>query len=412
MRVAPKLLSINAYHYRRGGAEAVYFETARIVQEAGWRNAFFSMRHPLNEPCDEDRYFVDTIELGHEYTPWRKAHLATKVLYSFEAERKIDALLDAYPADIAHAHQIYHHLSPSILPALKRRGVPVAFTAHDLKLACPAYTMHNHLGVCERCHGGRLWNVARHGCVANSHLISALVMVESALHRWMKIYSKNLDVIIAPSRFYQSKLEEWGWPSAQLAYAPNFVEAGKFRFEPDVGDYLLYLGRLSPEKGLKTLIEATARSGAPVKIAGDGPQRAELEALAAKLEANVTFLGRLSGEDLSAAVTGARGAIVPSEWYENAPMSLLEAYAHGVPVIGADIGGIPELIRQGETGALFPSGDADALAGAMADWMDAPRARLADMRRAARAFVEENFSKARYQQRLFEIYARLGVKVA
>ncbi|MEM6852629.1 MAG: glycosyltransferase family 4 protein, partial [Pseudomonadota bacterium] len=146
--------------------------------------------------------------------------------------------------------------------------------------------------------------------------------------------------------------------------------------------------------------------------AGDGPQRAELEALAAKLVANVTFLGRLSGEDLSAAVTGARGAIVPSEWYENAPMSLLEAYAHGVPVIGADIGGIPELIREGETGALFPSGDADALAGAMADWMDAPRARLADMRRAARAFVEENFSKARYQQRLFEIYARLGVKVA
>ncbi|MEL7029281.1 MAG: glycosyltransferase, partial [Pseudomonadota bacterium] len=263
MSRAPNLLSINAYHYRRGGSEAVYFDHARMFEARGWGAAFLSMQHPENEASRWSEYFVDEIEWGHDYTLWERMVKATKVIYSFEARRKLDRLLQTFPADVAHAHQIYHHLSPSILPLLKQRGVRTVLTAHDLKLACPAYTMRNAGGVCERCKGGRVWNVALHRCVADSRLVSGLVFVETLAHRTLGLYRKTLDRIVAPSRFYLEKLIEWGWDRERLVHIPNFVDAESFpRIEGRAG-YLAYFGRLSGEKGLSTLIDAARAAGVP-----------------------------------------------------------------------------------------------------------------------------------------------------
>jgi hypothetical protein len=204
----PSLLSINSYHYRRGGSDVVYLDHAALMEELGWENAFFSMHHPNNITCEWDKYFVDEIEYGHTYSLLQKLAMAVKIVYSLEAQRKIARLVNDVRPDIAHMHCIYHHLSPSILPTLRKLGVPVVMTAHELKLLCPAHKMMNSAGICERCKGGNLSNVIIHRCVKKSVSVSALVYVESTVHRLFGFYKKNLDKVITPSRFYYEKYVE------------------------------------------------------------------------------------------------------------------------------------------------------------------------------------------------------------
>jgi glycosyltransferase involved in cell wall biosynthesis len=226
-----KLLSLNNYNYRRGGSDVVFMEHDGLFRERGWETARMAMHHPKNDPSPWSAYFVDEIEFGHKYSRVAKVRIAGKVIYSFEAQRKLRALLERFPADVAHLHCIYHHLSPSVLPLLKRLGIPAVMTAHDLKIACPAYKMLNSGGVCERCKSGNVLNVAVHRCIHDSAGISGLIAIESAVHRLLGIYKRNLDRVVVPSRFYGRKLAEWGWPSEKLVYIPNYVHAE--RFEPE-----------------------------------------------------------------------------------------------------------------------------------------------------------------------------------
>lgn len=407
----PRLLSLNNYHYRRGGADALFLEHDRIFRGLGWDTACFSMRHPSNEASPWNEHFAEELEFGRDYPPARKLLMASRVIYSFEARGKLAKLLDQWRPDVAHAHNIYHHLSPSVLDALRARDVPTVLTAHDLKLACPAYKMLNRTGVCERCRGGNLLHVVRHRCVHGSVGVSALVMVESAVHRWLGLYRRNLAYVATPSRFFSTKLAEWGWPAERLRHIPNFVRASDYepRYEP--GEYALYFGRLSAEKGLGTLIEAAAQVGVPLRIAGTGPLEQQFRAQAASCP-NVRFEGYVAGEALSELVRGSRVVVLPSEWYENAPMSVLESYALGKPVIGARIGGIPELIAEEETGFLFQSGDRDQLAARLRQLTDAPDHRLAELGRTARELVSREFTEQRYVESMLALYSDLGVSVA
>lgn len=409
----PKLLNVNSYHYRRGGSDAVYFDHAALLASQGWDNGFFSMQHPKNEPTPWSRYFIDELEFGHSYSLRQKLAMAAKVVYSFEAQRKLRALLQDFLADVAHLHCIYHHLSPSILPVLREAGVPVVLTAHDLKIACPAYKMLNAGGVCERCKTGSVLNVIKHRCVRDSLGASAIVAVESGLHGLrgpLDSYRRHVSRVVAPSRFYVEKLVEWGWPREQLCYIPNYVDAAVFdpRYEP--GDYLLYFGRLAPEKGVATLLRAAAQAGVALKLAGTGPEDEALRRLAAELGVDAQFLGFQSGAALHALIRGARAVVLPSEWYENAPMSVLESFAFGKPVLGAQIGGIPEMIEAGLSGWTFSSGDVAALAERLREIRATPDSRIAEMGRAARATVVQRFHRAGYLQQMLALYAELGVR--
>ena len=225
-----KLLSINNYHYRRGGSDVVYLDHAALMEEQGWSNGFFSMNHPKNFDTPWAKYFIDEIEFGHAYSLGQKLAMASKVVYSLEAQKKLKRLLQDFPADVAHLHCIYHHLSPSIIPTLRDAGVPVVMTAHDLKIACPAYKMLNNTGVCEKCKGGNLLNVVKHRCVRDSLAASTIVMVESTVHRMLNTYQGKLDKVVVPSRFFMEKFIEWGWPRDKFAYIPNYVDST--RFEP------------------------------------------------------------------------------------------------------------------------------------------------------------------------------------
>ncbi len=389
-----RLLNINNYHYRRGGSDVVYLEHGAMFEALGLECGWFAMKHPKNLPTRWDVHFIDEIEFGHDYSPARKMVMAAKVVWSWEARARLALLLDEFPTDIAHLHCIYHHHSPAILPLLSSRGIPAVMTAHDLKIACPAYKMLNQGGICERCREGSVVNVLRHRCIRDSVAASAIVAVESGVHRLLDTWRRHLRCVVCPSRFFLEKFVEWGWRREQLVHIPNWVDAAAFRAEPQPGSSALYFGRLAPEKGLKTLIRAAHAAKAPLQLAGTGPEEAELRALAVELGADVQFLGFVAGAALHETVRNARCVVMPSEWYENAPMMVLEAMALGKPVIGARIGGIPEVVVEGETGLLYASGSVDELALQLGVVKSMPDAALAALGRAARAHVEQRFSRA------------------
>lgn len=408
---SPRLLSINNYNYRRGGAEVVYLEHNRLLRDAGFDVSCFAMQHPRNEPSKDDDLFVEEIEFGHDYGLKQKIINASRVIYSFEARRKIAGLIERVSPDIAHAHNVYHHISPAIFPELKRAGVPTVLTLHDLKIACPAYTMRVGGAVCERCKGGRIHNLVVNRCIKGSLPLSAMIFLETAVHRTLNIYDRNIDRFVVPSRFLIDKFVDWGWRRERFCHIPNFVDCDQLSYRSGPGDHFLYFGRLSHEKGLTDLIEAGAKSGQKLVIVGTGQQEAELKGLAARLEADVTFLGYRSGHELHDAVAAARAIVLPSTWYENAPISILESYALGRPVIGTRIGGIPEMIKDQETGLIVAPGAPDALAAALSNMAALPSSRVEQMGRSGRDWVETAFSKATYLTATLALYQELGITI-
>ena len=407
----PKLLSLNTYHYRRGGSDVVFFEHDAMFRKLGWDTAVMAMHHPKNEPSPWSEFFVDEIEFGHEYGLAHKLTMAGKVIYSLEARRKLDKLLQHFKPDVAHAHCIYHHLSPSVLPLLKEHGVPVVMTSHDLKLACPSYKMVNRTGICERCRNGNLLNVIRYRCVRDSLPVSALIALESSIHKISGIYKKNLDRIVAPSLFMKNKLVEWGWDASRIVHVPNYVHSEVFTPNFVPGDYFVYFGRLQLDKGVATVVKAAIQAGVRLHLVGTGPDEAFVKQLAAQHGDQVIFHGYQQGESLWRIVGQAKAAILASEIYENAPMSVLEAYACGKPVIGARIAGIPEMVHDGVTGALFESGNVDELAALLAHFSAMPNEQISVMGEAARTYVSTTFTAERYMREMLALYADLGVRI-
>lgn len=406
-----RLLAINNYHYRRGGAEAVFLDHMGMFSEAGWDVAPFAMQSDKNLPSPWSRYFVSEIEFGEQPGLLTKLNHAGKIIYSREAQRGIAALVDDFRPEIAHAHNVYHHLSPAIFRTLKTAGIPTVMTAHDLKIACPAYKMLSHGAVCEKCRNGNITQVLTNRCAKDSVALSGLLLLETAVHRALGLYRDNLDRIVVPSRFYREKLIEWGWPAERLTYIPNFVDPAFLGAEPQVeGDYYLFAGRLAPEKGVKTLIEAAGKAGIRLVVAGTGPDEAQLRTLAEKTSADIAFVGHVNGDRLRQLIGAARALVLPSEWYENAPVSVLEAYGLARPVLGTAIGGIPELIEAGHTGLIAQPADPEDLARQLAALEAMGAEGRSALGRAGRRWVEENFSAGAYQQRMLALYAELGVQ--
>lgn len=398
-----RLLNVNNYHYRRGGSDAIYFDHAAIFENNGWECAFFSMHHSKNVPSVWSDYFVEEIEFGGDYSIAQKISMASKIVYSLEAKNKIGRLLDKFKADVAHLHCIYHHLSPSIISSLKGRGVKTFITAHDLKILCPAYKMLNNGAVCEKCLTNGISEVVKNKCVKNSGLISSVVFVEAYLHRFLNTY-KMVDAVVVPSLFYRKKFIEWGFPEEKLIYIPNFIDADLWGLRKEIGDYFVYAGRLSEEKGLWSLFDSMGKSGAELHVIGTGPLEVDLKKYVEKNNLPIKFLGYMTGEALRSHISFAKALILPSEWYENAPVSVLEAHALGVPVIGAEIGGIPELIPEESGSLIFKSGSVDDLADCILRIENMSKSEIVMRGEQGRKFVTENFSKKLYFDRMVNLY--------
>lgn len=405
---SPCLLAVNNYFYPRGGADVLFLEQNRIFEQIGWQVVPFAMRHPDNLPSAWAEYFPDEIEYGRTYGLRESFMRAHRVVFSLQARRKIGALIDRVNPRLAHIHNVYHHLSPAILPVLKQRGVAAVMTIHDLKLLCPSRRMMIDHQPCARCKGGALHHAVINRCIKGSLALSSLAMLEGVVQRTLRLYESNIAVFVTPSRFLLEMFVRWGWARERLVYIPNFVDVDRFRSETATGRRFVYCGRLDKDKGVATLVRAAARARQPVTIVGSGPDELELRSLAASLGADVEFCGRLSGSELAAAFAAARAVVLPSECYENAPLSVLEAYAAGRPVVGAAIGGVPELIRQDDTGFLFPSGNAEALAAILSRLAAMPATKLAAIGASGRRWVERDFSAAVYRTRILALYESLS----
>lgn len=406
-----RVLNVNKFHYRRAGAEAAYFNTARLLQENGHEVVPFAMQHPHNEPTPWSRFFPPEVEFRAPGSPAELVRRALRVLYSREARDGLRGLLREARPDLAHLHNIAHQLSPSILDALAEAELPVVQTLHDYKLTCPVYTHRTHGRVCERCRGGRFQNCVLQRCNAGSLSMSLVNAAEMAWHGWRGSYDA-VDLFLCPSTFVRAKCVEHGIAAERLHFVPHFVYADDFPVHPDPGSTILYAGRMAEEKGLFTLLEAVRRvSEARLHLAGDGPLRRALEEQVAStgLTERVHFLGHLRGQAYEAAWRQAAFLVVPSEWWEVRPMVIHEAYARGRAVLASRCGTIPEIVRHGETGWLFRTGDPEDLAAAIRSML-AERSQLAEWGAAARRYVAEELTPERHYAALSAAYEKAAAR--
>ncbi|MBI1854215.1 MAG: glycosyltransferase [Planctomycetes bacterium] len=399
------VLFLNNYHYLRGGSERVFFAEMEALRDRGHRVVSFARRHAGDVPSTYAELFPRDLETASVRFSLRSLRTAGEMLYSRESARAVERLLDHEKPDVAHAHNVYGRLTRSVIAALRRRGVPVVLTLHDYKLVCPTYRLVRRGRICEECRGGRFHRAVVSRCHKESIFGSSLVAFESAMNDAFWKDARNVRCFVAPSRFIRDKFVEFGWDRRRIVHIPNLVDVEHIEAHPQPGADFLYAGRLSEEKGVATLVRAFRETSGSrrLRIAGSGPLESSLRELAAG-DSRVEFVGHLGGADLAARIAAARAVIVPSEWYENAPLSVLEAFAHGKPVIAARIGGLIEQVADGERGLLFESGDIGALRAALDRVSTMPDARIEEMGGAARRFVEQHHSSAAHVDRLLALY--------
>jgi glycosyltransferase involved in cell wall biosynthesis len=409
-----RVLQANRFFSPRGGSETVMFQTIQLLEQNGHTVVPFSMEDAANKPSRYSSFFVRNVVLEPKTGPSLAAlapnrwPLAGRGLYSREAEHCLEALVRAARPDVAHLHSIYHQLSPSVLPPLRRHSIPTVLTLHDYKLVCPSSIMFADGAVCERCKGHKYYNAVLRGCVHDSRWKAAFCATESTLHDAMGIYRRNIDMYIAPSKFLKQKMTEFGMDGERIVHVPNPINLDDYSPDSSPGNYILFAGRLEEVKGVHLLLEAIAGSEVAsrfeLKIAGDGRRRADLEEWCRKHGlTNVTFLGWQDQDSLAELHRGALFAVVPSIWYEVFSLAVLEAQAYGKAVVGANIGGIPELIDEGRTGLLFEAGNVGELRSRIEQLIANPE-QAANMGSAARESVERNCTADQQYRRLMAVY--------
>ncbi len=390
-----RILQISHNYHIVGGSDAVFFATCDLLTTAGHEVIPFCIKNPANHPSKWARYFPCGADTGT--APVRDA---LRYFFNAEARAKLRQLLDqAGPVDVAHLHIYHGKHTPAILSVLREHGIPIVQSLHEYKLACPVYTMQRDGKPCDLCIGGSVLNCVRHRCKDGSVLRSAVMAAEQMSARILGDV-RLIDRFFCVSDFQRQIMARASIPTAKLHTLPNFVNTDEVSARPGHGNYLLYFGRIEELKGVPTLLKAVAQSGHQLRIAGDGKWRPEMER---RIEGqdNVAYLGFQHGAALQRLVGRATAVIVPSEWSENCPMSVLEAKALGRPVIGARIGGIPELVREDLDGFLFEAGNVGDLVRALAT-LD--RADHASLSRNARQDAEARFSQAVYLKSLLRHY--------
>lgn len=403
-----KILQINKFFYRKAGTEVYMFDLADLLKKQGHEVIEFSMQDARNKNSAYSQYFIKNIDFNKREGLIKDFKKALHLLYSFETKHQLETLIKKTKPDIAHLHNFNFQLTPSILSVLKKHKIPVVWTMHDYKLICPNYRLFTQGQRCERCKVYKYYNCFRYKCIKDSHSLSFLAMLEMYLHKLiLKSYNK-INLFISPSKFLQAKVGEWGIAKDKVQQVYNFVDISKFKPNFIPGEGVLYYGRLSTEKGLFTLLKAFKElPEINLQIVGAGPQKEQIKQYISdhKLN-NVKLLGYKKGQELFDLIRNSRFIVVPSGWYENNPLTILEAFAMAKPVIGSDLGGISELVTNGQTGLLFKPDNLLALKNTIKNNYNNLEL-IEKMGQNARLFAEKKCSPQVHLEQILQIYQNL-----
>lgn len=394
----------NNYHVT-GGSDRVMIETAKLLEKYGQNVIPFSPDKEGNYNTPWDKYFpsaFDNKQAGLLDVP--------RYLFSSSARKNISQLIKEHKVDIAHLHIYNGGLTTSILKPLRKKGIPIVQSLHEYRLACPVYTMVSHGKVCEACEGHKYYRALPKKCNKGSLTKTGVSVLEAYYSKAMGAH--DLDHYIAVSFFMKNKMLEYGIGEGRITALHNFVDPEHYKPNFNVGGYFLFFGRIERLKGVFTMLEAASKDDFPLVFVGDGADYDLLKDRAKKYSLkNVQFMDFLNGEALHNMIRNSIATVLPSEWYENCPMTVLESLALGKPVIGANIGGIPELIEDEKDGFIFPSGDAVSLRDKMDFLLKNPRKAEA-MGKNGRQKILNQFGPERHYEKLMKLYKSIIGKKA
>lgn len=384
-----RILLIHNSYQQFGGEDVVFSQEQELLKHAG---------HQVLTYCRSNREIV-------RYSALQRVALVKRMAWARDTRREIANLLRTQKPDLVHVHNTFLIISPSVYSACQEAHIPVVQTLHNYRLFCPSADFFRHGHTCEDCLKHTLWHGILHGCYRDSRAETSAVALMLTVHRRLSTWTEKVNYFIALSAFSRQKFIEGGVPAEKVAVKPNFVYSDP-GCRVGAGDYALFIGRLSPEKGVFTLLRAwqQIQKHIPLRIVGDGPLRGSLESRARQMGlCDVRFLGQLPHDKVSAALKGARCLVFTSEWYETFGMAMIEAFACGVPVIASRLGVMQEIVGDGRTGLHFKPGDPEDLA-AKVEWAWTHPDQMGAMGRAARAEYEAKYTPERNYHMLMDIY--------
>lgn len=393
------ILKVSQNHYIRGGSDRYFFTLSELLKKKGHQVIPFTAASSHDEPSEWNGYFPR----GSNFEDPKIGDLL-RFLYSPDAVKSIRRLQNDVKVDIAHFHIYYGKLTASILGELKKTGIPLIQTLHDFKLTCPVHSHISNGEICEDCEGKHFWRAIPKRCNRGSMTRTTLNVTESYISKMLGSVSK-FDHFISVCHFNRKKMIQYGIPEDKISTIHNFVDVSDITPNYDVGEYLLYFGRLYRAKGIFSLIDAALPlTHVPLYIVGDGESFPEIQQI---LNSNgcdhIKLLGFKQGEELHELIKNSICSVLPSELYENCPMSILESFTYGKPAIGAEIGGIPEIIVDGVDGFLFPAGDTEALRDRLL-WMYDHRTDAVEMGKIGRKKMETDFNSEVHYQKIMDVY--------
>jgi glycosyltransferase involved in cell wall biosynthesis len=363
------ILVVNWAWYPTGGDWTYVENVVNIYRQQGHTVIPFSMKDERNLPTSYTEYFIENIDYKkvNKNSISDGVKVVMKSIYSHEAMSKLAKLLEDVKIDFAHINVIHHYITPAILKILKQKNIPIIWTLHEYTPICPDSIFVSHGEICERCFGGKFYNCITHSCKKGSYLASTVAALENYVHKYLNYY-KYVDYYVCPSVFQFEKYKQFGFFNEKLVqlyhgYDYTEIERAKSFPNPNEERYIVFVGRLEKIKGPKTLLKAMqSNPDIKLKIVGSGLQEDELKAFKEDNNLNnVTFLGKKSKQEVLQIVNGAEFLICPSECYEVLGFTVVEAMALNKPVIGAAIGGIPEMVINNYTGLLFEPGNVNQL---------------------------------------------------
>lgn len=400
-----RILLVNKFHWMKGGSETYYFGLGKMLKEHGHEVAYFSMKDEKNIKTGDKEYFVEASNMNS-----KNITKALSVIYNKQNKKKMEEALDEFKPDIVHLNNFQRQLSASIIDPCIERNIPIVFTAHDVQAICPAILMmDSNKNICEDCMNHKYMNCIKKKCIKNSTLKSILGAYENRYYYKKHIYTNKINYIITPSNFYKGKFIEDGISKDKIDYIHNFIDMNEYDIKTEDEGYALYFGRLSREKGILNLINAFAKTKkGNLYIAGTGPEEEKIKEIIKnnKIEDRVKLLGFLNKDEMREATRKAKFIVIPSIWYENCPYSAIETQAIGKPIIGANIGGIPELVKNKENGLIYKYDDIDELTDKLNLLFENDKL-VKEYSKKAKEYAKKEYSIEVYYKKLINIYENI-----